>query len=478
MAIPQPEDTVIPAEFIDRRSASRTRVYGHIDEGIWVGQTASDIFDTTVPTLILKVGRNPLHHGGVGIARSLGRVGVSVYGMYEDRFIPGSLSKFVQGRFVWDNGGIPADGFLSGMAAIAERIQRPTVLVPIDDHGAVLLAEHADSLRGSFLFPHQSSDMSRTLASKEGLYRICKELGVPSPEAVFPATKIDVEEFLAGAVFPVVVKATERWSLPSNTRVKSTTIVHSPQGLLDVYEQLGDRRGAGLMFQEYIPREQGRDWIFHGYCNERSDCVVGFTGVKVRSYPAYAGPTTFGVCVENEQLRHQAEALFKLLEYKGIMDLDYRLDLRDGLYKLTDFNPRIGAQFRLFVNSAGIDVVRALHLDLTGRDVPRAEPVEGRRFIAEHHDALAGWAYHRDGGLTLRAWLRSVRGVEERAWLATDDLRPFVVMSVRFLIRGIELALDRMSRRSKIRRKQRISIVRRDRVPRPVGRWRAPRDGR
>jgi hypothetical protein len=29
-----------------------------------------------------------------------------------------------------------------------------------------------------------------------------------------------------------------------------------------------------------------------------------------------------------------------------------------------DFNPRVGAQFRLFEDDAGSDVVRALHLDL------------------------------------------------------------------------------------------------------------------
>jgi len=41
-----------------------------------------------------------------------------------------------------------------------------------------------------------------------------------------------------------------------------------------------------------------------------------------------------------------------------------------GAYHLLDFNPRPGAQFRLFTDRAGTDVVRAQHLDLTGRAVP------------------------------------------------------------------------------------------------------------
>ena len=52
----------------------------------------------------------------------------------------------------------------------------------------------------------------------------------------------------------------------------------------------------------------------------------------------------------------------KTIGYMGIMDFDYRLDLRDGRYKLLDFNPRIGAQFRLFESHDGMDVARAMSL--------------------------------------------------------------------------------------------------------------------
>jgi predicted ATP-grasp superfamily ATP-dependent carboligase len=409
-----------------------------------MGTTSSPVFDTTLPVLVLKLGHYPLHHGGVGIARSLGRLGIHVYGVYEGRFTPAAMSRYVRGRFVWHNSEVSTDEFLTGMSDIARHVRRPTVLIPTDDLGAILVAELWDVLAETFVFPRQPMGLSRAVASKEGLYRLCKQLGVPCPEAVFPATRDDVEEFLARAVFPVVVKRANQWWVQQDTAVRSTTIVNSSDALLEICGQVEDLSTAGLMFQEYIPREQGEDWIFHGYCDESSDCLVGFTGMKLRSYPAYAGPTTLGRCIENQALRRQAEELFKTLNYRGIMDLDYRLDRRDGQYKLLDFNPRIGAQFRLFVDEAGIDVVRALHLDLAGRAVPRSSQVEGRRFMAEHYDVVAGWAYHRDGGLTLRGWLRSVWCVEEPAWFDIHDLWPFVIMSLRFLFRGIERVLGKM----------------------------------
>lgn len=110
------------------------------------------------------------------------------------------------------------------------------------------------------------------------------------------------------------------------------------------------------------------------------------------------------------------------------MDLDFRWDARDGQYKLLDFNPRLGAQFRLFEDSAGVDVALAAYLDLTGQATPAGTSVPGRRFLVENYDPIAALRYWRDGRLGLRSWADSVRAVDETAWYARDDLTPFALM--------------------------------------------------
>src|SRR5262249_49275903 len=124
--------------------------------------------------------------------------------------------------------------------------------------------------------------------------------------------------------------------------------------------------------------------------------------------------------------------------YRGIMDLDIRFDARDGQYKLLDFNPRVGAQFRIFQNAAGIDVARAAHLDLTGRSLPSGLAMADRRFFVENYDTLAAIGYMRRGELSLRSWLATVRGVNEAAWFARDDLLPFGLMCLRMAWRAVE----------------------------------------
>jgi D-aspartate ligase len=403
-------------------------------------------FDTTVPAFVLKLGYLPLHHGGLGVIRTLGRVGVPVYGVHEDRFTPAAVSRYLQGRFLWVPDGTDVDELLDGMAAIAERIQRPAIAIPTDDLSAILLAEHADLLARWFLFPRIDACLARTLADKRELYRLCRRLGVPCPEATFPASWEEARDFARSSGLPVVAKIPQPWLVPKLARVKSSTIVSTLEDLSDLYRRLGDQAASNLMLQEHI--ETGEDWVFHGYCDASSTTLIGLTGVKLRSYPAYAGPTTLGRCVANDELREQSQELFKAVAYHGIMDLDYRLDQRDGRYKLLDFNPRVGAQFRLFEDDAGIDVVRAMHLDLTGRPVPRGHAIQGRTFMVETGDLLSTRGYRRAGALTWRSWLRSLQGVRELAWLAPDDLVPLLAVCVRFALRGVErpLGIERTGR--------------------------------
>ncbi len=397
--------------------------------------------DATVPVLVFKTSRNVIQHSTLGIIRSLGRLGVPVYACVEDRFAPAAMSRYLTRAFVWDTGGLNTEQLLTGMAAIGERLGRPTVLVPIDDSAATFVAEHSDVLAKWFLFPRLPRELPRRLANKRDLYLLCRSIGVPCPETAFPGSVDEVHAFIERVKFPAVVKAAEPQRLPKGTR--SVSIAQTPQELLAIYRQAQSPESPNLIFQEYIPESHAEDWIFHGYCNPQTDCLVTFTGKKLRSHPAFAGPTTLGVSVLNEPLSRQTETLLKAVAYAGIVDIDYRLDKRDGQYKLLDFNPRIGANFRMFEDRAGVDVVRALHLDLTRRTVRRLPMVEGRTFIVEPYDLFTSLSYMRRGGLTVRGWWRSLKGKREIAWFSRNDPVPFLTMCVRLLIRAVGCSVQR-----------------------------------
>jgi D-aspartate ligase len=391
------------------------------------GSESAGVADTDVPALLLKIGQYPLHSGGVAVIRTLGRLGVPVYAITEDRLTPSAASRYCAGSFVWRVTGHEESGYLAGrLREVGERLGRRAVVVPVDDEAAVLVAEHADELSEHFIFPRIDPGLPRALASKQRLHELCRRHDVPSPVSVYPATDKELAEFAATATFPVVVKNAEPWTRRRAPVVSHTTVMQTAGELLGAASS-GNGSSPGVIVQEYIPRDQAQDWIVHLYCDASSNCLVLFTGVKVRSWPPHHGATACAYTVANPELAQIAERFCKAIGFRGIADLDWRLDLRDGKYKLVDFNPRVGNQFRLFETEQGIDVVRALHLDLTGRAVPAGAAPTGRRIVVEHIDMLARFAYRHGSGYPATAAPPPVTATE-LAWLAKDDPLPFLAM--------------------------------------------------
>jgi len=384
--------------------------------------------DVSTPAVVLKFDPNVMHHGGLGAIRSLGRMGVPVYGVQESGWAPAGHSRYLRRKVVWQPSGLAPDRIRAGLLRLSEYIGRPAVVIPTDDAAAIFLAENSEALRSRFLFADPPGGLPRQLAGKQSLHRLCAELEFPSPRSCQPSSAGQAAAAAASLGYPVVAKLARPWQ--STNRQLSTQIIGNPAELAASWQEAG-ASGAGLMLQEYIPPAPGCDWFFHGYADSGSVCKPACTGIKDRSYPAHAGLTSFGRCVPNPQLRAQVTGLLAQLSYRGIADLDLRLDERDGLYKLLDFNPRLGAQFRLFTGPGGLDVVRAAYLDLTGQPVTGADPAAGRTFMVESYDPLTALSYWRSGELRLRDYLAATRAVDETAWFAADDLRPFEFMCMR-----------------------------------------------
>ena len=312
---------------------------------------------------------------------------------------------------------------------IADETGDRPVLIPTTDIAALFVAKHAGALEERFRFPRVEPALVEALYSKKEMHCLARKYGVPTPEAFFPQSRSEACQFAAGAEYPVVIKAIHDRVLRRRGRV-TKVIARNRHELIESYEWMEDPGAPSLMFQQSIP---GRDlWMFNGYFDENSECKVGFTGRKLRQFPAYTGATTLGICMRNEAVASIAEQFMKALGYRGVLDIDYCYDARDGLYKVLDVNPRVGSTFRLFAGKDGaedeVDVVRALYRDLTGQSVHAATAPEGRKWLVEDFDLLACLRYRRDGVLAMREWIGSYRGVRELACFALDDPLPVLAM--------------------------------------------------
>jgi D-aspartate ligase len=377
--------------------------------------------DTTLPVLVLQM----QHHGALGVVRSLGRLGVPVYGVHRTHRPAASFSRYCRKVFVLDLETTSPQESVDSLKEIARDIGGMPLLMPTNDETALYVAENASQLQESFVFPINSAQVVWSLYNKKAMYYLAKKLSMPTPETVFPKCRKDVLEFCEKAHFPVMLKASDNIQT-AHRAGKKMVIVRSPDELIGQYDVMENVSNPSLMIQEYIPGNDASVWMFNGYFDENSECLFGITAKKIHQTPVYTGMTALGICLPNPAIESATKVLVRALGYKGILDIGYRYDARDGSFKLLDANPRLGATFRLFVGDNGMDVTRAEYAHFTGKPVPASKICTGRKWILEDADLRSCVRYYKDGVLTLPEWLASYRGIEECAWYAPDDILPFL----------------------------------------------------
>ena len=405
-----------------------------------------------VPVLVLRRSLGDLQHCVLAVARTLGRLGVPVYAMRKSRMEPATRSRYITGNL-----DLSADGSEEEWVDQLMRLDPQLsggILLPIDDVSAVAVGEHQEVLSRRFRLPLRAHGPQRRLASKLALVTVCRELGVPTPETTLVTSCEEAQSFTERFGYPVVLKRAEAWGGVIDPEAPSVRVVNDPSALRKAYDRIRIQSPddvPNVLAQEYIPGDSESVWMFNGYFDRESRCLAAFTGQKLRQCLNGAGPTTLGVCADNQTVADLAIRLMQGVHYHGIIDMGFRFDARDGIYKLLDVNPRVGSTFRLFSAPDGADVVRAMYLDLTGRPAPAATAEPGRSWLDEPHDVAAALRLVRARKLSLRSWARSVGSVSESAWWAKDDPVPFLAMAARLPLHAfVHLAANQRTRSAEI----------------------------
>src|SRR5262245_38730958 len=85
--------------------------------------------DTSLPVVVLHME----HHGALGVMRSLGRLGVRMYGVHSTRHSPASFSKYCRKAYALDLDGTPSEQSVNRLREIARSIGTRPLLLPTND---------------------------------------------------------------------------------------------------------------------------------------------------------------------------------------------------------------------------------------------------------------------------------------------------------------------------------------------------------
>src|SRR5262249_43345462 len=158
------------------------------------------------------------------VMRSLGRLGVPMYGVHPTRWPIAGSSTYCRKVFRLDIETLPAERCVDSLLEIADRIGSRPLLMATNDATTVFVARNASRLKSGFLFPDNPTQVVWSLYNKKEMYFLAKRLSIPTAETVFPESREHVLEFCERAQFPVMLKASDGISVSRRTSEKMVIV--------------------------------------------------------------------------------------------------------------------------------------------------------------------------------------------------------------------------------------------------------------
>lgn len=357
---------------------------------------------------------------GLSIARSLGRHGVPVWVTTPPGVRLASCSRYALRTLPWLNGNCEAQA--AYLLELAERYQlEQWVLFPTSDESAALLSKFYTMLSTRFRVSTPTWDVMRWAYDKRLTYRLAAEQQVDYPSTIYAASEVD----LAGVrcAFPAILKPATHASMNRFTADKAWPVTNREELLARYREARGLIPPDLIVIQELIPGGGESQFSYAALCCDGQP-IAALTARRTRQYPIDFGySSSFVETLDVPEIVAPSRRLLAAIRYTGIVEVEYKLDARDGRYKLLDINPRLWTWSPLS-GRAGVDFPYLLWQVIVGRPVPEQTGRTGVHWVRMSTDVPAAIHEMLRGRLGLWAYLSSFRRPVEFALMAADDPLP------------------------------------------------------
>ncbi len=386
----------------------------------------------TAPVILLGGAAN-----AVSVARRLGRMGVDVFGLVE----PGAFvasSRFCRridlpALAPGDQGRVWAD-FLLGPRG--DRFRGAAVLA-CGDAGIELIAAHRGALAARFLLDESNPVAQLRMLNKLETYEDAVSAGVPTPRFWLAGSR-DAIDGLDGLTFPLVVKPRLSHVFEGQTGRK-LFVARDRDGLASAVAAIA-ATGTESLIVEMIPGPDDRLCSYYTYLDEDSRPLFHFTKRIIRRYPALMGTACYHVTDWIPEAAEQANRLFRYSGLRGLANVEFKRDERDGRLKLIECNARFTASNCLAARS-GFDFAAFVYNRLTDR--PQSVPdgyTPGMRLWDPVRDFQAYRELSRTGDLTFGRWLSGVLHPQTFPYFEWTDPLPALARLTRPLRARLGLA--------------------------------------
>lgn len=358
---------------------------------------------------------------GLGIVRSLGRRGIPVCVIDDER----SLARYSRycTHFLHVKALREEREIVSALEQAASSLPlKGWVLYPTREEMVAAISSNREQLSRHYRVPTPAWDSVRWAWDKRNTYRLAQELGIPAPRTFYPQNLQDLQA-LDEVAPPFAVKPAIKENFVYAARAKAWRADSHAQ-LRELFLRAAALTGAGeVMVQELIPGGGAQQFSYCAFFRG-GEAIGKLVARRRRQHPFEFGrASTYVETLELPVLEEQAERFLRACRYYGLVEVEFKLDQRDGQYKLLDVNARTWG-YHTIGASAGVDFSYLLYADQMGWPVERCRGRAGVNWVRMVTDLPAALVAMRAGDLSLRSYLRSIRDCTTEAVFSREDPRP------------------------------------------------------
>jgi D-aspartate ligase len=370
-----------------------------------------------IPAIVLGGTQNAL-----SVARNLARHGIPVLAVN----YPLEAIRFSRhARYVHLNDGRSLGAWEEFLLGKGSDHLRGSVLLACSDEAISIIIKHHAVLSRKFLLEETEPTLRRDLLDKFITYQKADEAGIPTVGYWLVRSREELESRMEKFIFPLIMKPLYS---PQSQLLKSKAIFIPDRTALAQHFDVATHLGIGIVLMEYIPGGDQRLCSYYTYLDEDGNPLVHFTKRTPRRFPAQRGEGTYHIIEWIPEAAELGLEFFRHLNFRGLGNIEFKRDERDGKLKIIEVNARFTASDCLIAKS-GVNLALIAYNRITGRPQPPVLDYENSLVLCRPmRDALAAWELRRRGELRLSEWIGELRHIAQFPFFELRDPLPALVV--------------------------------------------------
>ncbi|HYZ83493.1 MAG TPA: hypothetical protein VE621_03795 [Bryobacteraceae bacterium] len=306
------------------------------------------------------------------------------------------------------------------------------VLVPCADDWLRAVGGLPRKLAARFPSSIAPSQAIETCVDKWQFAQMLKEEQVPHPQTRILESLDELESLPESSFTNSFLKPIASLEFGRRHKVKAFLIRDKPDAV-NCMRTKAFPSDYPIMLQEYIPGPPTNHYFVDGFVDRYGFVQALFARQRLRMYPPWLGNSTLMETVGLESVAGAVESIeriVKAIKYRGIFSAEFKLDDRDGYFKILEINARPWWYVE-FASRAKVDVCSMAYRDALELPVHPVHTYQRALRCVYLPKDFKAFRHERNGSSGLTSWISSWIGVED-AVFCWDDPGPALAYVTEF----------------------------------------------